>query len=104
MFDTGEVVDVAGDGLVGRNPQPGAGVRVTHVVAIADPERSVSKVHLEFAPEGDGLVVVDRGSTNGTVVVDPQGRGRSLTPGARARLEVGWLVLFGDRSFIIEAR
>ncbi|WP_448062072.1 RDD family protein [Cellulomonas hominis] len=104
VFDTGEVVDVEGAGLVGRNPQPGPGVDVAHTVAIADPERSVSKVHLEFAPDGDGLVVVDRGSTNGTVVVDPQGRGRSLAPGVRARLEVGWLVLFGDRSFLIEQR
>ena len=64
LFDTGEQIDVTGDGLVGRNPGPEPSA--DHVVAIDDPERSISKVHLAFGLEADGrLWVMDRGSTNG---------------------------------------
>ena len=46
-------------------------------------ERSISKVHLAFGPEADGarLWVMDRGSTNGTVLVGPDGARRALSPG-----------------------
>ncbi|MDM7854376.1 RDD family protein [Cellulomonas alba] len=102
-FDTGEVVDVTGDGLVGRNPAAQAGV--THLVAIEDPDRSVSKVHLAFGPDGDGqLWVLDRGSTNGTVLVRPDGSRATLPPGARAVIGAGWAVRFGERTARVEAR
>ena len=44
MFDTGQRIDVTGDGIVGRSPEGEMGI--VHVVVIDDPERSVSKVHL----------------------------------------------------------
>ena len=97
LFDTGEQVDVTGDGLVGRNPGPEPSA--DHVVAIDDPERSISKVHLAFGLEPDGrLWVMDRGSTNGTVVVGPDGRTAALVAGARATVAPGWTVRFGRRT------
>jgi hypothetical protein len=102
-FDTGERVDVVGDGVVGRNPDPQPGV--AHLVPIDDPDRSVSKAHLAFGPEGaDRLWVVDRGSTNGTVLVRPDGSQVALPAGARATVGAGWSVRFGERTARVEAR
>ena len=102
-FDTGEQIDVTGDGLVGRNPGPEPSA--DHVVAIDDPERSISKVHLAFGLEADGrLWVMDRGSTNGTVVVGPDGRSAALVAGARATVAPGWTIRFGRRSVQVTQR
>ena len=103
-FDTGEQVDVTGTGSIGRNPGPEAGT--DHVVAIDDPQRSISKVHLAFGLEADGrLWVVDRGSTNGTVVVGPDGAdggaGRRVAGHGR---RPGWIVRFGRRSVQVTER
>ncbi|WP_456845701.1 RDD family protein [Cellulomonas sp. P5_C6] len=97
-FDTGEAVEVTGDGLVGRRPAPEDGI--VHVVAIDDPDRSISRVHLAFGlePGGRRLWVADRASTNGTVLVAPDGTGTVLPPGARATVEPGWTIRFGRRS------
>ena len=59
------------------------------MVAIDDPDRSISKVHLAFGPEPGGrrLWVMDRGSTNGTVLVGPDGASVALPPGTRAVVE-----------------
>ncbi|WP_315099414.1 FHA domain-containing protein, partial [uncultured Cellulomonas sp.] len=102
-FDTGEALDVTGDGLVGRSP--GAEDGVVHLVPIDDPDRSVSKVHLAFGPEPGGrLWVLDRGSTNGTVLVGPDGRSAALLPETRAVVGPGWTVRFGRRSLVVHAR
>ena len=73
-------------------------------VTLRDPSRSLSKLHLLFGPEGDGLWVVDPGSTNGTVLVDPDGRRTVLTPGTQAHVAVGWSLVLGDRTVRVEAR
>lgn len=100
-FDTGERLDVLGDGVVGRAPQGD----VTHVVAIDDPARSLSKTHLAFGPAGPGeLWVMDRGSTNGTVVVRPDGTAASLPAGTRATVTVGWSLRIGERTVRVESR
>jgi hypothetical protein len=103
-FDTGEELDVTGDGLVGRSPAQEAGV--VHLVAVDDPDRSISKTHLAFGLEpGDGrLWVADRGSINGTILVDPDGVRAALPHGTRAVVERGWTVRFGRRSLVVEDR
>jgi len=101
LFDTGERVDVVGDGVVGRAPLG----EVPHVVAIDDPARSLSKTHLEFGPAEPGtLWVVDRGSTNGTVVVRPDGSAATLPPGVRAVVGPGWSLRLGERTVRVESR
>jgi hypothetical protein len=99
-FDTGERVDVVSDGAVGRDPAFTSGASAHHQVSIADPERSVSRLHLLFGPDGDApnLWVTDAGSTNGTVLIDPSGSAMVLEPGVRAVVEPGWLIRFGGRS------
>ena len=103
-FDTGERVDVAGDGLVGRSPSAEDGV--AHVVPVDDPARSISKTHLAFGLDGatDRLWVMDRGSTNGTVLVAPDGTSSALPAGTRATVAAGWTIRFGQRSARVERR
>lgn len=103
-FDTGERVDVTGDGLVGRSPAAEEGVG--HLVPVDDPARSISKTHLAFGLDGAGdrLWVVDRGSTNGTVLVAPDGRSTALPAGTRATVAAGWTIRFGQRSALVERR
>ncbi|HEY0217832.1 MAG TPA: RDD family protein [Cellulomonas sp.] len=102
LFDTGEQVDVRGPGLIGRRPDPGEGVWA-HLVAVADPDQSVSKTHLAFWPDGEGLVVTDRGSTNGTVLIDPAGSRWVLPPEEPAVVAAGWSLVLGQRTVRVEA-
>jgi len=103
-FDTGERVDVTGDGLVGRSPSAEEGV--AHVVPVDDPARSISKTHLAFGLDGAGdrLWVMDRGSTNGTVLVAPDETSSALPAGTRATVAAGWTIRFGQRSAVVERR
>ncbi|MBO3093800.1 FHA domain-containing protein [Cellulomonas dongxiuzhuiae] len=95
-FDDGRVLTVERLALVGRNPSPGPGLQV---VRVADPTRSVSKTHLQLAVDSaGGAWVVDRGSTNGTLVTLPDG-GQVVCPVDHpVRLREGAVVVFGDRS------
>jgi hypothetical protein len=96
-FDSGESLVVDGLGLVGRRPEGRAGEPVRHVVPLRSENMSISKTHAQFhlAPDGT-LVVMDRGSTNGSILVR-QGVSRELSAGRPATLLNGDRVLFGDR-------
>ncbi len=97
-FDTGETFLVEGLALVGRRPEPRPGEQVRHVVPLRSGDMSVSKTHAQFLVAPDGaLVVMDRGSTNGTHVVR-QGHSRTLSPGRPSTLVEGDAVRFGDRT------
>ncbi len=97
-FDDGQSFVVEGLVLVGRRPEPRPGEQVHHLVPLRSPEMSVSKTHAQFGPAADGvIVVVDRGSTNGTVLIR-QGAGRQLTAGKATTLRDGDKVMFGDRA------
>jgi predicted component of type VI protein secretion system len=102
-FDTGDRVDVVGRGVIGRNPAAPTDENLAHLVPISDSGRTVSKSHLDFGVEDGRLWVMDRGSTNGTAVVDPHGGERTLEPGAKTPVEAGSTVRFGDRSFTVES-
>jgi len=100
-LDDGRVLTVERLALVGRNPSPGPDVQVVRVV---DPSRSVSKTHLQLAVDGaGGSWVVDRGSTNGTVVTLPDGGQVVCRVDHPVRLREGAVVVFGDRSLRVVA-
>lgn len=100
-FDNGESFVIAGLALVGRRPEARNGEQVAHLVPLASADMSVSKTHAQFGPATDGtIVVMDRGSTNGTVLVR-QGVSRQLAPGKPAALVEGDRVVFGDREMTI---
>ena len=100
-FDNGESFVIAGLALVGRRPEARTGEQVAHLVPLSSADMSVSKTHAQFGPAPDGtIVVMDRGSTNGTVVVR-QGMSRQLAPGKPAALVHGDKVVYGDREMTI---
>ncbi|WP_323794123.1 RDD family protein [Nocardioides sp.] len=100
-FDTGEEFVVEGLALVGRRPEPRGDEPVRHVVALPSSDISVSKTHAQFQVVPDGaLVVMDRGSTNGSVLVR-QGVSRPLSAGRPATLLDGDTVCFGDRTMTV---
>ena len=69
-FDNGETLVVEGLALVGRRPEPRSGEQVHHLVPLSSSDMSVSKTHAQFGPASDGvLVVMDRGSTNGSMLM-----------------------------------
>ena len=97
-FDTGERVAVDGLVLVGRRPEGRGGETVRRLVALPSQDMSLSKTHAQVALAGDGaLVVMDRGSTNGSVLIR-QGVSRPLSGGKPATLLEGDVVRFGDRT------
>ncbi len=100
-FDNGESFVIAGLALVGRRPEARSGEQVAHLIPLSSSDMSVSKTHAQFGPAADGtIVVMDRGSTNGTFLVR-QGVSRQLAPGKPAALVHGDKVVYGDREMTL---
>lgn len=103
-LDTGEELPVDGLTLLGRGPQPRAGESVSRLVPLSSADMSVSKTHAQLQLAGDGtLVVMDRGSTNGSVVVR-RGVPRHLSPGRPTTLLDGDVLRLGDRTLEVSRR
>lgn len=101
VLDSGERIDVRGATLFGRAPAPVAGEGAVQLIQVADDTRSVSKTHLAILPARRGVVVVDRGSTNGSAIVR-DGAETPLGPGEPIALRTGDVVRFGDRTMTVE--
>ncbi len=96
-FDTGEQFEVRGLTLVGRRPESRPGEPVKRLVTLPSDDMSLSKTHAQFQVVPDGaLVVMDRGSTNGSLLVRA-GVTKRLVGGKPATLRDGDRVRFGDR-------
>jgi hypothetical protein len=96
-FDTGEQFEVRGLTLVGRRPEPRPGEPVKRLVTLPSDDMSLSKTHAQFQVVPDGaLVVMDRGSTNGSILIRA-GVAKRLGAGKPATLRDGDRVRFGDR-------
>ena len=106
VFDDGSTYSLDSDYIVGR--EPGRDDRVVNgaarELAIDDEARTVSRVHAEVRVEGADVLLVDRGSTNGTFVWDEVTRAWTrLTPAYPARITPGMRGAFGQRTFVFEA-
>lgn len=103
-LDTGEELAVDGLTLLGRGPQARAGESVSRLVPLQSSDMSVSKTHAQLQVADDGtLVAMDRGSTNGSVVVR-RGVPRHLSPGRPTTLLDGDVLRLGDRTIEISRR
>ncbi|MBN9631274.1 MAG: FHA domain-containing protein [Actinobacteria bacterium] len=100
-FGNGEDHQVVGHSLLGRRPTPQPDEKSPRLITISDPERSVSKTHLELGIENGTLWISERWSSNGTVLVTPHGVGRICDPGRRYEVEAGSTVEIGDVTFIV---
>lgn len=96
-WDDGQRVTVSGRTVFGRNPEqePGA-----VVISVRDETLSLSKTHFEAASAPSGGWIMDRQSTNGTVVVR-EGVRIACPPGQRVPVRLGDAVEIGDRILTI---
>jgi uncharacterized RDD family membrane protein YckC len=102
-LDTGaKVVEVRGVGLIGRAPEPRPDEQVEHLIAVDDPQRSVSKTHLEFGVDDRGFWVRDRGSTNGSAVLPAGATRLACPPGVTVHVAAGSIVLVGDHELRVD--
>lgn len=101
QFDTGQEITLQGVALVGRSPQPRPGEQVAHLLPLPSQDMSVSKTHAQLHIASDGaLVVIDRGSTNGSLLLR-KGVSRDLSAGRATTLIDGDKVRFGDREMAV---
>ena len=97
LLETGETIDVLGAGFIGRAPRSPDDDAEAQLVAVPDPERSLSRTHARFGLVGGDLWLEDLGSANGTTVQMADGRQAHLTPHQRVALPVGTVLLLGTR-------
>lgn len=92
-WDDGQRATVSGRTVFGRNPEDGGGATN---VPVRDETRSLSKTHFEAGADAKGGWVMDRQSTNGTVIVR-DGVRIACPPGQRVPIRLGDALEIGDR-------
>ncbi|WP_353807408.1 RDD family protein [Agromyces sp. SYSU T00194] len=102
VLDDGTRVDVTGDGLLGRAPEPRGGERIAQLLPLDDARMEISKTHAAFGIDDAGFWIADRGSTNGTAVRQPGRDAVALVAGERTALAWGARVEVGGRAFTVE--
>lgn len=96
VLDDGREIEISGLVLLGRNPQPRAGEEDAQLIKVVDETRTVSKSHLTLGVDGNGMYVMDRGSTNGSTVTDQDGSSHPCLAGDLVAVHPGTVVSFGD--------
>jgi hypothetical protein len=107
--DWGEPLEAGPRGLIGRAPRSLTDPLTDpdrppepQLLRVLDPELSVSKTHLAFGTDHQGLWIEDQNSTNGTAVVGPGGLALRCTPWQRYVVPDGARVVIGRRCFTVE--
>jgi hypothetical protein len=104
-WDNGQVSRMPEAVLVGRDVAFDGGV-VAGALAPLVPSGhndSMSRVHAEIRSSGWDVVILDRGSTNGTFVWDEASKAwQRLSPGEAHVLEAGAVIAFGERTATFE--
>lgn len=96
-LDDGRDVPVNGLVLIGRSPQARDDEQGASLLAAGEPGRTVSKTHLALGVDARGPYVVDRGSTNGTALLNASGELEPCPANSQIRLTEGQVVSFGER-------
>jgi hypothetical protein len=92
-WDDGQRATVSGRTVFGRNPEERGGATN---VPVRDETRSLSKTHFEAGADAHGGWIMDRQSTNGTVIVR-DGVRIACPPGQRVPVRLGDALEIGDR-------
>ncbi|HEY0238154.1 MAG TPA: FHA domain-containing protein, partial [Friedmanniella sp.] len=93
----GQTVDMVGSVLVGRAPsRDRARVEDPTLLTVTSPSHDISRTHLEVFASGWDVGVTDLHSTNGTVLVAPDGSIRTMDPGETAIVELGTSLELAD--------
>jgi pSer/pThr/pTyr-binding forkhead associated (FHA) protein len=106
VLDDGTTFGLDADYVLGREPENDADVMAGRVrgLPIEDPDGSVSRVHALIKLEEWEVLIVDRGSANGTSVAPPgTDAWTSLAPHEPALIVPGTKVQLGGRTFVFDA-
>jgi hypothetical protein len=104
-WDNGDVHELAGAVLIGRDVDNADEVMAGNLVPLVPTGQndSMSRVHAEVRPQGAEIVVLDRGSTNGTFIWDEASRAWQRLPvGEPHPLANGTVIAFGERTATFE--
>lgn len=104
-FSSGQRVEVSRPLLVGRSPKAAGAItgEFPELVAVPSPQHDISRVHVEVRLEGWQVLVIDCGSTNGTVVTLPGRQPQLLRAGEPHPIVPGSTVtLGGEETFWFE--
>lgn len=105
VLDETQRVTVTGSGLIGRDPastHPDGGY--AHMIALDDPDKLLSRTHLEFGFGAEGsLWVLDAGSANGVELRRPGFPGTMLPQGQRTVVGPTDTVVLGGHTLRAEA-
>ena len=93
----GATAEVVGSVLVGRAPARDRARNPDPVLlTVTSPSHDISRTHLEVFASGWDVGVMDLHSTNGTVLVAPDGTVRTMDPGETAGVELGTSLELAD--------
>jgi hypothetical protein len=93
----GQTVEVVGSALVGRAPaRDRARTPDPALLTVTSPSHDISRTHLEVFASGWDVGVTDLHSTNGTVLVAPDGSIRTMDPGETAWVALGTSLELAD--------
>jgi hypothetical protein len=93
----GATAEVVTSVLVGRAPSTDrARVADPALLTVTSPSHDISRTHLEVSASGWDLQVTDLHSTNGTLLVAPDGSIRTMDPGETATVELGTSLELAD--------
>ena len=84
--------------LVGRSPSASrvSGHQLPRLMTVPSPSHDISRTHLQILP-GDGQVLVtDMNSTNGTILIKPDGQQVTLEPSTPFGVDFGSVIDLGD--------
>jgi hypothetical protein len=104
-WDNGEVHELLGAALVGRDVSLDGAVVSGELAALVPTGQndSMSRVHAELRASGWDVIVVDRGSTNGTFIWDePSKAWQRLLPDEPHVVRPGAVLAFGERTATFE--
>ncbi|WP_067948616.1 RDD family protein [Agromyces sp. NDB4Y10] len=103
VFGDGARVAASGTTLIGRDPARADGdPERALLLPVADPTMGLSKTHAAVVVDEHGVHVVDRWSSNGTAIVEADGRSRELEAGVPHPLPAGASVRLGGVEFRVE--
>jgi hypothetical protein len=104
-WDNGEVHELLGAALVGRDVGLDGAVVSGELAALVPSGQndSMSRVHAELRPSGWDVIVIDRGSTNGTFIWDEASKAwQRLLPDEPQVVKPGAVLAFGERTATFE--
>jgi hypothetical protein len=104
-WDNGEVHELLGAALVGRDVGLDGAVVSGELAALVPSGQndSMSRVHAELRPSGWDVIVIDRGSTNGTFIWDEASKAwQRLLPDEPHVVRPGAVLAFGERTATFE--